>query len=129
METSKTNKVWYEKVRNISNIKTNVLLKQNLTLLYLKTRLSKPFMAFWLVSHCTTVINREGYVDKLKGYINITQYGRCNGEDQSEVCGRKKNYECFKELAKTHMFYIAFENSICDDYATEKFFRPLYNSG
>ena len=86
-------------------------------------------MAFWLVSHCTTVINREGYVDKLKGYINITQYGRCSGEDQSEDCGRKKNYECFKELAKTHMFYIAFENSICDDYATEKFFRPLYNSG
>ena len=86
-------------------------------------------MAFWLVSHCTTVINREGYVDKLKGYINITQYGRCNGENESEVCGRKKFYECFKELAKTHMFYIAFENSICDDYATEKFFRPLYHSG
>ena len=125
METSKINKVWYEKVRNVSNIKTNVLLKQNFTLLYLKTRLSKPFMAFWLVSHCTTVINREGYVDKLKGYINITQYGRCNGED----CSRKKGNECFQELAKTHMFYIAFENSICDDYATEKFFRPLYNSG
>ena len=86
-------------------------------------------MAFWLVSHCTTVINREGYVDKLKGYINITQYGRCNGEDQSEVCGRKKNYECFKELAKTHMFYIAFENSICEDYATEKFYRSLFNPG
>ena len=82
-------------------------------------------MAFWLVSHCTTVINREGYVDKLKGYINITQYGRCNDED----CSRKNGNECFKELAKTHMFYIAFENSICDDYATEKFFRPLYNSG
>jgi hypothetical protein len=128
LETSKINKVRYEKVRNNSYIKTNVpILKK--TLLYLKTRLYKPFMAFWLVSHCTTVINREGYVDKLKGYINITQYGRCNGEDESEVCGRKKFYECFKELAKTHMFYIAFENSICDDYATEKFFRPLYNSG
>ena len=82
-------------------------------------------MAFWLVSRCTTVINREGYVDKLKRYINITQYGRCNHED----CSRKNGNECFKELAKTHMFYIAFENSICDDYATEKFFRPLYNSG
>ena len=24
-----------------------------------------------------------------------------------------------------HMFYMAFENSICDDYATEKFHRSL----
>ena len=24
-----------------------------------------------------------------------------------------------------HMFYMAFENSICDDYATEKFYRSL----
>ena len=102
METSRINKVWYEKVRNVSNIKTNVLLKQNFTLLYLKTRLSKPFMAFWLVSHCTTVINREGYVDKLKGYINITQYGRCNPEDQSEVCGRKKGTSVFQQLPNSN---------------------------
>ena len=92
---------------------------------YLKTRLSKPFMAFWLVSHCTTVIKRESYVEKLKNYINITQYGRCSGEE----CSRKKGNECFQELAKTHMFYIAFENSICEDYATEKFYRSLFNPG
>ena len=92
---------------------------------YLKNRLSKPFMAFWLVSHCTTVIKRESYVEKLRGYINITQYGRCSGEE----CSRKKGNECFQDLAKTHMFYIAFENSICEDYATEKFYRSLYNPG
>ena len=82
-------------------------------------------MAFWLVSHCTTVINREGYVDKLKDYINVTQHGRCSGEE----CSRKHGNECFEELAKTHMFYIAFENSICEDYATEKFYRSLFNPG
>ena len=78
-----------------------------------------------MVSHCTTVINREGYVGKLKEYINITQYGRCSGEE----CSRKNGNECFEELAQTHMFYIAFENSICEDYATEKFYRSLFNPG
>ena len=28
-------------------------------------------------------------------------------------------------MAETHQFYLAFENSLCDDYVSEKFFSIL----
>jgi alpha-1,3-fucosyltransferase len=77
-------------------------------------------MAFWLVSHCETGINREGYVTELQKHLQVDIFGRCGKED----CTKKGN-ECFEKLSMNYLFYIAFENSICDDYATEKFFRTL----
>ena len=77
------------------------------------------------MSHCTTDINREGYVNELKKHINVTVFGKCSDEE----CSRDHGNECFQELSKSHMFYIAFENSICEDYATEKFYRALLNPG
>ena len=77
-------------------------------------------MAFWLVSHCDTVVNREGYVGKLQEYIPVDIYGRCGIEE----CSRHAD-DCFAEMSERHLFYIAFENSICDEYLTEKFYRTL----
>ena len=33
--------------------------------------------------------------------------------------------DCFEEIAKQYWFYLSFENSICNDYITEKFWRTL----
>ena len=41
------------------------------------------------------------------------------------VLGTRHGNDCFANLSMNHMFYMAFENSICDDYATEKFHRSL----
>ena len=35
------------------------------------------------------------------------------------------NAYCYEELAESYWFYLAFENSICNDYITEKFWRTL----
>jgi hypothetical protein len=32
---------------------------------------------------------------------------------------------CFDDLSANHSFYLAFENSNCQDYITEKFWRTL----
>ena len=77
-------------------------------------------MAFWLVSHCETGIKREVYVKKLQEYINVDIFGRCGTGE----CSRKGN-DCFQNLSMNYKFYLAFENSICDEYATEKFFRSF----
>ncbi|KAI1708526.1 glycosyltransferase family 10 (fucosyltransferase) c-term domain-containing protein [Ditylenchus destructor] len=68
------------------------------------------------VSNCKYVLSgRELLVNKLAEYVNITQYGTCN----ENMCSD----ECMKQEMDSHMFYLAFENSICNFYHTEKFWR------
>uniref|UniRef100_A0A7E4ZWB1 Fucosyltransferase n=1 Tax=Panagrellus redivivus TaxID=6233 RepID=A0A7E4ZWB1_PANRE len=78
---------------------------------------SKQKPALWMVSHCSTASKRETYVAQLKKHMAVHQIGACNNVN----CPRFK--DCEKEFIKTHYFYIAFENSVCNDYITEKFFR------
>ncbi len=52
-------------------------------------------------------------------FIQIDVYGKC---------GRKKcplNEDCKAFISKEYKFYLAFENSVCTDYITEKFFNIL----
>uniref|UniRef100_A0A8R1Y1F2 Fucosyltransferase n=1 Tax=Onchocerca volvulus TaxID=6282 RepID=A0A8R1Y1F2_ONCVO len=79
------------------------------------SRKVKPVLQ--LVSNCHTRSKRELYVEQLRTYINITQYGRCN----NSTCDR----ECEIQESARHRFYLAFENSICRDYITEKLFKSL----
>ncbi len=91
-------------------------------------RLKYPFASrsrnvAWVVSHCHTASKRERYAHALKRHIDVDIFGGC-GERRS--C-RRKNKRCFTEkLPSTYKFYLAFENSLCEDYVTEKLFRPLY---
>ncbi len=48
-------------------------------------------------------------------------YGSCGTLDGC----RKKDASCLENLLRSYMFYLAFENSNCDGYITEKFWRTL----
>ncbi len=79
----------------------------------------------WVVSHCGTSSRRELYVGTLKRYIDVDIYGAC-GKRKKGYCERTDK-RCFTEkLPSTYKFYLGFENSLCQDYVTEKLFRPLY---
>ena len=90
---------------------------------YLAIAKNKTKDAIWIVSHCRTQSKREKYVDILKQYVNIDVLGRCG---RKWDCGKVYNHEagdCFSILNSTYRYYLAFENSLCSEYITEKFYE------
>ena len=43
-------------------------------------------------------------------------------------CSDANFTECFSNLINSYKFYIAFENSLCDDYITEKYWKFYTNT-
>jgi hypothetical protein len=80
-------------------------------------------MAFWVVSDCHTNNKREEYVRVLQKYIKIDIFGKCT--NSRYLCPKSGGNECIKKLSLEYKFYIAFENSDCKEYITEKFYRTL----
>ncbi|CAH8449447.1 unnamed protein product [Schistosoma turkestanicum] len=84
----------------------------------------KTKMIAWFVSNCGSGSPRMEYAQKLMKYISVDIYGACGNLH----CARTDN-SCFESLKKDYKFYLSFENSICQDYITEKFFlNALKNS-
>ncbi|KAI6174435.1 Glyco-tran-10-N domain-containing protein [Aphelenchoides besseyi] len=50
---------------------------------------------------------------------NLTLYGKCYNNNGVKC----PNEKCIIPNIRSHRFYFAFENSICKNYVTEKFFR------
>ncbi|XP_050408377.1 glycoprotein 3-alpha-L-fucosyltransferase A [Patella vulgata] len=72
----------------------------------------------WFVSNCGARNGRRQYANELAKYIGVDIYGGCG----TLKCPRYQAGKCFDMLNKDYKFYLAFENSNCRDYITEKFF-------
>lgn len=72
----------------------------------------------WFVSNCNTRNNRLPYATELSKFIPVDIYGSCG----KKRCPRATADECFETLDRDYKFYLAFENSNCRDYITEKFY-------
>ena len=73
----------------------------------------------WAVSHCNASSNRDLYAHELSKYIDVDIYGKCG----SLNCSRSASCTAFFE--RTYKFYLSFENRICKDYITEKYYWIL----
>ena len=73
----------------------------------------------WAVSNCRTHSNRNAYAAELQKHISVHVYGRCG----QYTCPRTR--KCNMHITNNYKFYLAFENSICKDYITEKTFAWL----
>ncbi|CAH8572011.1 unnamed protein product [Heterobilharzia americana] len=69
----------------------------------------------WVVSNCYAKSPRNLYAYELSKHIQVDIYGRCT----QRKCTR---FNCFQMLKEDYKFYLSFENSLCQDYITEKFF-------
>ncbi|XP_053388280.1 alpha-(1,3)-fucosyltransferase C-like [Mercenaria mercenaria] len=79
----------------------------------------KTRIAAWVVSHCNTKSRREKFVTRLiSAGVPVDIYGKCSKSKQ-----RYQSSDIQEIINKHYKFYLSFENSICKDYITEKFFR------
>ena len=92
---------------------------------YLDYSRGKTKGAYAYVSNCNSVgYNRLEVMKQLTKYINVDIYGDCT---QRKPCNRL-NVNCEARLHSKYRFYLAFENSLCKDYITEKFWKTLRSS-
>lgn len=80
----------------------------------------------WMSSHCHTHGGRENYVRQLSQFIDVDIYGHCG----TLSCPRNESTwlsypQCYRLMESTYKFYLSFENSVCQDYVTEKFFDMM----
>ncbi|XP_059164697.1 alpha-(1,3)-fucosyltransferase C-like [Physella acuta] len=83
---------------------------------------NKNRTAVWLVSHCSTQSLREKYVKEMQKYIDVDIFGACA---KRRVCPDINDTGCLDKVFNTYKFYLGFENSVCVDYVTEKFFNAF----
>ncbi|XP_071056747.1 alpha-(1,3)-fucosyltransferase B [Onthophagus taurus] len=86
----------------------------------------------YIQSICDNPIQRDSYVKKLMDYMPIDSFGKClnNKELPEELqLNNEGVYDLYQEdlmnFIAQYKFSIAIENCICNDYITEKLWRPL----
>ncbi|XP_022701444.1 alpha-(1,3)-fucosyltransferase 5-like [Varroa jacobsoni] len=78
----------------------------------------KAWAAVWFVSNCRGPSNRMAYVEELQNYITIDIIGACS--PRNIQCAKDNHKACLDTFLPRYRFVLAFENSICNDYVTEK---------
>lgn len=74
----------------------------------------------WFASNCNAANKRLQYARELAHYIQVDIFGICG----KLTCDRRNTTtDCLELLGKNYKFYLAFENSNCDQYITEKLFK------
>ncbi|KAK2153617.1 hypothetical protein LSH36_291g05006 [Paralvinella palmiformis] len=83
---------------------------------------AKTKLVAWVVSNCQKPHSiRNRYVKLLSKHIPVDIYGKC-----ATPCNDSwPSMDCFRNIEKQYKFYLAFENSLCVDYITEKAYRTL----
>ena len=77
---------------------------------------SKTKMAVTVSSNCRVPSQRYRILRELEKFIHVDEFGECSGK---VLCPKSKGEECDRFIKK-YKFYLAFENSFCRDYLTEK---------
>ena len=74
----------------------------------------------WFVSHYKVPSRRDEFVEKMSKTANVDIHGKC-----SEYFPIEKGSARERTKLSKYKFYIAFENSKCPEYVTEKLYKVL----
>ena len=87
-----------------------------------KNKIPNRRLAFWISSNCGKL--RDQFVRKLQDLVWIDVAGYCGRFFRSNIggCKRGEQGNCISRIGN-YKFYLAFENSFCDQYVTEKYWQ------
>ena len=89
----------------------------------------KTQLIAWIVSGCRAPSGRTEYARKLAEYLPIHIFGKCGNLTCPKGKGEIFLAEECKSQLRRHKFYLAFENSLCEDYITEKYWKNSLQNG
>lgn len=90
---------------------------------------NKKIAAAWIASNCENAGDRLTVVKMLERELaqyghQLDIFGRCG----SLECPRgERMKECYSKIESDYYFYLAYENSLCEDYVSEKVLHALQN--
>ncbi|CAF0850968.1 unnamed protein product [Adineta ricciae] len=74
-----------------------------------------------IISNCGGTSSRLKYIKELQQHISVDVFGKCG-----KTCPHVS--DCRQYAYSAYKFYLSFENSLCDEYVTEKFFFALQSA-
>lgn len=86
-------------------------------------------LVMYIQSDCNPPSDRDSYVEELMKYVKVDSYGKClHNRDLPDNLTDTLTFDSadLYSIQARYKFTIAFENALCHDYITEKFWRPLY---
>ena len=84
--------------------------------------------AIYLQSGCNPPSDRDAYVNELMKYMPVDSYGAClNNKKMPEHLQSPLTMhdDALREFVGKYKFALTFENAVCNDYITEKLWRPI----
>uniref|UniRef100_A0A915CHM5 Fucosyltransferase n=1 Tax=Parascaris univalens TaxID=6257 RepID=A0A915CHM5_PARUN len=91
---------------------------------------SKKHVVICLMSNCRHNNGRIQLINAIQAAgITVDMFGACGYRKTPNDCDgvKKQGDRCVAQLFRQYKFAISFENSLCKDYVTEKFFDVLRN--
>ncbi len=89
-------------------------------------------LVMYMQSACDPPSDRDSYVRELMKYVSVDCYGKCQhnkdlpGSLVNPLTSLGTRNEGVMEIIGKYKFVLSFENALCHDYLTEKYWRPLY---
>ncbi|XP_053329147.1 alpha-(1,3)-fucosyltransferase 7 [Spea bombifrons] len=82
---------------------------------------NKTGLVAWVVSHYQKTQERVPFVTELSNYLKVDVYGQAN---QNPLCP-----SCLVPTVSRYFFYLSLENSVHEDYITEKLWKNAFLAG
>ncbi|KAK4315678.1 hypothetical protein Pmani_013110 [Petrolisthes manimaculis] len=88
-------------------------------------------LAVTFISNCKDQSGRLKYIREFQQFASIDVYGKCGPLRCGSSRYAQHEYQphtdpCMITAGENYLFFFAFENALCEDYATEKIYNLLY---